>query len=106
HRRSRPTVPGGARMSRSRFVIPLMVLCSAALLIAAGVTLAKDAPKAAAKPAAGSGPSKAPAPVDEAKAAAAKEAMEQMMKLGAPGAAHEKLKAFEGNWKATVKMWE
>jgi Protein of unknown function (DUF1579) len=31
--------------------------------------------------------------------------MAEMMKLGAPGPAHEKLRAMEGRWKAVTKSW-
>ena len=68
-----------------------LVLAAAALL-AATCALAAEPAKRAAKPAA------KPDPAQDA-------VMAEMMKLGAPGAAHEKLKGMEGKWKAVQKSW-
>ena len=73
-------------------MLALAALALTALTIATAAPAADRAWKATASP--------------EAKAAPAPDAATaEMLKLAAPGAAHEKLKAMEGKWKAVQKSW-
>ena len=71
---------------------PVPFLLVAAAMLASTLTWAAEPAKKAAKQ---------EAKVDPAQQAA----MAEMMKLAAPGPAHEKLKAMEGKWKAVQKSW-
>ena len=81
-------------MMRSRFRI-LMVHA----LVLGAVALVATAAPAADRPRKGTASSAAKA------APAPDPAMAEMLKLAAPGAAHEKLKGMEGKWKAVQKSW-
>ena len=99
------------RVRTMRFVIPavLGLMLIAALAWAAKSTTPKDSPANPAKgtpteaPAANAASAAKTAPADAA--AQQKAAMDEMMKVGAPGPNHEKLKECSGSWKATVKTF-
>lgn len=93
------------RVRMPRLVIPaaLCLMLVAALAWAAKSTTPKDSP---ANPAKGTPTEAAAASVAPADAAAQQKAMmDEMMKMGAPGPNHEKLKECSGTWKATVKTF-
>ena len=77
-------------MNRPSMRSILFALAAAATLVSIQALAAE--PKKAAKP---------EAKMDPAQQAA----MDEMIKLAAPGPAHDKLKAMEGRWKAVQKSW-